>query len=101
MDVIDRRGEWRWVYGMFVIIMPVALWSDITELTWLAKKVKKDGTAIVNNVSPNAVQHAAKFEHLMPQGKPQSAAINPTHIFRRKFRLFLHFPTLCNRESLL
>lgn len=56
VDAIDSRGQWRWGYGMFAIIMPVALGPAIAVLIWLDRKARKDG--IVNLASSNATRRA-------------------------------------------
>lgn len=58
VDAIDSKNQWRWGYGMFAIIMPVALGPAITTLIWLDRKAKKAG--IVNLASSNAARRAAR-----------------------------------------
>uniref|UniRef100_A0A0B7K121 Major facilitator superfamily (MFS) profile domain-containing protein n=1 Tax=Bionectria ochroleuca TaxID=29856 RepID=A0A0B7K121_BIOOC len=58
VDALSSRGQWRWGYGMFAIIMPVALGPAIVILIWLDRKAKKEG--IVNMASSNAARRAAK-----------------------------------------
>lgn len=57
VDAIDSRGHWRWGYGMFAIIMPVALGPAVAMLIWLDRKAKKHG--VVNMASSNAARRAA------------------------------------------
>jgi MFS family permease len=57
VDAIDSKDQWRWGYGMFAIIMPVALGPAIATLIWLDRKAKKAG--IVNLASSNAARRAA------------------------------------------
>lgn len=57
VDAIDSKNQWRWGYGMFAIIMPVALGPAIATLIWLDRKAKKAG--IVNLASSNAARRAA------------------------------------------
>lgn len=70
VDAIERRGQWRWEYGMFAIIMPVALGPAVTTLIYLNRKAKKAG--LVNVASSNAArEHDEKQEHasLSPETK--------------------------------
>lgn len=58
VQAIDDRNQWRWGYGMFAIIMPVALGPAIAILVWLDRKAKKHG--IVNIASSNAIRRDAR-----------------------------------------
>ncbi|CAI7603243.1 unnamed protein product [Penicillium pancosmium] len=71
VQAIDSRNQWRWGYGMFAIIMPVALGPAIAALIWLDRKAKKHG--IVNIASSNATRRdarelAEKEGHEAPRG---------------------------------
>lgn len=57
VDAIEKRDQWRWGYGMFAIIMPVALGPAVAVLIWLDRKAKKAG--VVNIASSNAARRAA------------------------------------------
>ncbi|KAB8224462.1 hypothetical protein BDV33DRAFT_199497 [Aspergillus novoparasiticus] len=57
VDAIDSKGQWCWGYGMFAIIMPVALGPAVATLIYLDRKAKQNG--IVNIASSNAVHRAA------------------------------------------
>lgn len=57
VDAIERRGQWRWGYGMFAIIMPVAIGPAVATLIYLDRKAKKTG--LVNIASSNAARRAA------------------------------------------
>ena len=57
VDALERRNQWRWGYGMWAIVMPVALGPAIATLIYLDRKAKKDG--IVNLASGNAARRAA------------------------------------------
>ncbi|KAK9412854.1 putative Siderophore iron transporter [Seiridium unicorne] len=58
VDGIDRRGQWRWSYGGFAIIMPVCLGPAIAVLIYLDRAVVSRG--IVNISSSNAARRAAR-----------------------------------------
>ncbi|OQD90481.1 hypothetical protein PENANT_c001G08146 [Penicillium antarcticum] len=58
VDAIEKRDQWRWGYGMFAIIMPVALGPAVAILIWLDRKAKQAG--IVNIASSNAARRAAR-----------------------------------------
>ncbi|KAJ6441126.1 putative siderophore iron protein [Purpureocillium lavendulum] len=58
VDAMTARGQWRWGYGMFAIIMPAALGPAIVTLIYLDRKAKKHG--VVNMASSNAARRAAK-----------------------------------------
>ncbi|RAL12972.1 MFS general substrate transporter [Aspergillus homomorphus CBS 101889] len=58
VDAIDSRGQWRWGYGMFAIILPVALGPAVATLIYLDRKAKKHG--IINIASSNAARRAAR-----------------------------------------
>ncbi|KAH7002280.1 hypothetical protein EDB80DRAFT_867287 [Ilyonectria destructans] len=56
---IEKKEEgWRWGYGMFAIIMPVALGPAVATLIYLDRQAKKHG--IVNIASSNAARRAAR-----------------------------------------
>lgn len=57
VNAIDSRGQWRWGYGMFAIIMPVCLGPAIAALIWLDREANRRG--IVNVSSSNAARRAA------------------------------------------
>lgn len=54
VDALEKRDQWRWGYGMFAIIMPVALGPAVTALIWLDRMAKKKGVA--NIASSNAAR---------------------------------------------
>ncbi|KAE8342971.1 hypothetical protein BDV24DRAFT_173365 [Aspergillus arachidicola] len=58
VDAIDNKGQWRWGYGMFAIVMPVALGPAIATLIYLDRKAKQNG--IANIASSNAARRAAE-----------------------------------------
>ncbi|PIG84632.1 siderophore iron transporter [Aspergillus arachidicola] len=58
VDAIDNKGQWRWAYGMFAIVMPVALGPAIATLIYLDRKAKQNG--IANIASSNAARRAAE-----------------------------------------
>ncbi|KAH8879809.1 MFS general substrate transporter [Thozetella sp. PMI_491] len=58
VEALQSRGEWRWGYGMFAIIMPAALGPAIATLMWLEREAKKKG--VVNMASSNAARRAAR-----------------------------------------
>ncbi|KAM6480537.1 major facilitator superfamily domain-containing protein [Trichoderma sp. SZMC 28011] len=43
VDALEKRNQWRWGYGMFAIIMPVALGPAVATLIWLDRMAKKNG----------------------------------------------------------
>jgi len=57
---IRKDSAWRWGYGMFAIIMPVALGPAIATLIYLDRKAKKHG--IINMASSKAARRAAGVE---------------------------------------
>lgn len=80
VQAINDRGQWRWGYGMFAIIMPVALGPAIATLIFLDRKAKKDG--IVNIASSNAERRAAtdladQGGYQAPHGAIVAPAANP------------------------
>ncbi|KAJ4859398.1 major facilitator superfamily domain-containing protein [Trichoderma breve] len=54
VDALEKRNQWRWGYGMFAIIMPVALGPAVATLIWLDRMAKKNG--VVNIASSNAAR---------------------------------------------
>ncbi|KAK6085060.1 siderophore iron transporter [Seiridium cupressi] len=58
VDPIDSRGQWRWSYGGFAIIMPICLGPAIAALIYLDRAVVSRG--IVNISSSNAARRAAR-----------------------------------------
>ncbi|OAQ62796.1 siderophore iron transporter [Pochonia chlamydosporia 170] len=58
VQAILSKGQWRWGYGMFAIIMPVAITPAIATLIYLDRKAKKSGT--VSLASGGEAQHAEK-----------------------------------------
>ncbi|KAK6086911.1 siderophore iron transporter [Seiridium cupressi] len=58
VDPIDSRGQWRWSYGGFAIIMPICLGPAIATLIYLDRAVVSRG--IVNISSSNAARRAAR-----------------------------------------
>ncbi|UKZ80213.1 hypothetical protein TrVFT333_007970 [Trichoderma virens FT-333] len=54
VDALEKRNQWRWGYGMFAIIMPVALGPAVAALIWLDRMAKKKG--VVNIASSNAAR---------------------------------------------
>ncbi|KAH8803311.1 putative siderophore iron transporter [Xylogone sp. PMI_703] len=82
VNALDERGQWRWGYGMFAIIMPVALGPAVATLIWLDRKAKKDG--IVNIASSKAARRAAGEQlaaekgHGSPSNGVAAAAGEPT-----------------------
>jgi MFS family permease len=78
VDAIDSRGQWRWGYGMFAIIMPVALGPAVATLVYLDRKAKNKG--IVNMASSNAARRAARDDaqkegHVGPRGAVTAPAV--------------------------
>ena len=57
VEALQSRGQWRWGYGMFAIIMPAALGPAIAVLIFLDRKARRAG--IVNMASSNAARRAA------------------------------------------
>jgi MFS family permease len=53
VDALENRDQWRWGYGMFAIIMPVALGPAIAALIWLDRMAKKKSTI---NITSSVVQ---------------------------------------------
>ncbi|KAL6898440.1 major facilitator superfamily domain-containing protein [Trichoderma evansii] len=43
VNALEERDQWRWGYGMFAIIMPVALGPAVAALIWLDRMAKKKG----------------------------------------------------------
>ncbi|CAM1509041.1 Fc.00g027800.m01.CDS01 [Cosmosporella sp. VM-42] len=58
VDALERRDQWRWGYGRWAIVMPVALAPAIATLIYLDRRAKKDG--IVNMASGNSARRAAR-----------------------------------------
>lgn len=54
VNALEERDQWRWGYGMFAIIMPVALGPAVAALIWLDRMAKKKG--VVNIASSNAAR---------------------------------------------
>ncbi|KAL6793333.1 major facilitator superfamily domain-containing protein [Trichoderma sp. SZMC 28013] len=54
VDALEKRNQWRWGYGMFAIVMPVALGPAVAALIWLDRMAKKKG--MVNIASSNAAR---------------------------------------------
>lgn len=54
VNALEKRDQWRWGYGMFAIIMPVALGPAVATLIWLDRMAKKKG--IANIASSNAAR---------------------------------------------
>ncbi|EHK49393.1 hypothetical protein TRIATDRAFT_50845 [Trichoderma atroviride IMI 206040] len=54
VNALEKRDQWRWGYGMFAIIMPVALGPAVAALIWLDRMAKKKG--IANIASSNAAR---------------------------------------------
>ncbi|KAJ5691892.1 MFS general substrate transporter [Penicillium macrosclerotiorum] len=76
VDAIDSRNQWRWGYGMFAIIMPVALGPAVATMIWLDRKAKKYG--IVNLASSNAARRAARdLAKMDGHDAPEGAIIAP------------------------
>ncbi|PYI20418.1 MFS general substrate transporter [Aspergillus violaceofuscus CBS 115571] len=81
VDAIDGRGQWRWGYGMFAIIMPVALGPAVATLIHLDRKAKKHG--VVNIASSNTARRAARDiaaaeGHSAPRGGVVAPAASST-----------------------
>ncbi|OAA77921.1 Major facilitator superfamily domain, general substrate transporter [Akanthomyces lecanii RCEF 1005] len=78
VEAMSSRGQWRWGYGMFAIIMPVALGPAIAVLIHLDRKAKKHG--LINMASSNAARRAAaetlgeKQDNSSPRGLIVAAA---------------------------
>ncbi|OTA01258.1 siderophore transporter [Trichoderma parareesei] len=45
VDALEKQDKWRWGYGMFAIIMPIALGPAVAALIWLDRMAKKKGEA--------------------------------------------------------
>ncbi|KAH8601945.1 putative siderophore iron transporter [Bisporella sp. PMI_857] len=75
VSAVRDAGNWRWGYGMFAIIMPVALAPAIGTLIYLDRKAKKDG--IVNMAASRAARRAAGVEEGLA-GQDEPVAIAPT-----------------------
>jgi hypothetical protein len=58
-DAIEKRDQWCWGYGMFAIIMPVALGPAVAILIPPDRKAKQAG--IFNIASSNAARRAASY----------------------------------------
>lgn len=89
VQAIDSRNQWRWGYGMFAIIMPVALGPAIAVLIWLDRKAKKHG--IVNIASSNANRRDArelveKEGHGVPRGAIIAPAVKPSQTWMEVFK---------------
>jgi MFS family permease len=54
VNALEKRDQWRWGYGMFAIIMPVALGPAVAALIWLDRMAKKKG--IANIASSNTIR---------------------------------------------
>ncbi|KAF7546694.1 hypothetical protein G7Z17_g8242 [Cylindrodendrum hubeiense] len=90
VDAIEKKEDgWRWGYGMFAIIMPVALGPAVATLISLDRKAKKHG--IVNIASSNATRRAAREmaeEHGEegPHGAIVAAAADDSRTWTEKFK---------------
>ncbi|PNP47822.1 hypothetical protein TGAMA5MH_00874 [Trichoderma gamsii] len=51
VNALEKRNQWRWGYGMFAIIMPVALGPAVAALIWLDRMAKKKGIANIASSS--------------------------------------------------
>ncbi|RMZ44726.1 hypothetical protein AFCA_010953 [Aspergillus flavus] len=92
VDAIDSKGQWRWGYGMFAIIMPVALGPAVATLIYLDRKAKKNG--IVNIASSNAARRAAgnlseREGRDIPHGTVSARAAGPSEPWMRSARRIL------------
>ncbi|KAF7597170.1 hypothetical protein BBP40_009509 [Aspergillus hancockii] len=92
VDTIDSRGQWRWGYGMFAIIMPIALGPAVATLIYLDRMAKKKG--IVNMASSNAARRAArgyaeKEGHDEPHGAVTAAAVESSETLMQSVRRIL------------
>ncbi|KAE8155087.1 MFS general substrate transporter [Aspergillus avenaceus] len=65
VDAIDRRGQWRWGYGMFAIIMPVALGPAVATMITLDHQARK--AEIVNVASSNMARRTVQ-QRAQPEG---------------------------------
>lgn len=54
VEALEERDQWRWGYGMFAVIMPVALGPAVAALIWLDRMAKQKGVA--NIASSNAAR---------------------------------------------
>lgn len=89
VDAMVSRGQWRWGYGMFAIIMPVALGPAIITLIHLDWKARKEGT--VNIAASNAARRAAKElaereGYEVPRGIVAAPAAEPASTWVESFR---------------
>ncbi|KAE8416794.1 hypothetical protein BDV36DRAFT_284314 [Aspergillus pseudocaelatus] len=92
VDAIDSKGQWRWGYGMFAIIMPVALGPAVATLIYLDRKAKQNG--IVNIASSNAARRAAghlgeRDGHDAPRGTVSVRAAEPSERWTQSVRHIL------------
>lgn len=92
VDAIDSKGQWRWGYGMFAIIMPVALGPAVATLIYLDRKAKENG--IVNIASSNAARRAAgnlseREGRDIPHGTVSARAAGPSEPWMRSARRIL------------
>ncbi|KAL6801522.1 major facilitator superfamily domain-containing protein [Trichoderma sp. SZMC 28012] len=53
VDALEKRNQWRWGYGMFAIIMPVALGPAVATLIWLDRMAKKNGQQWTQSLKMN------------------------------------------------
>ncbi|KAK7422839.1 hypothetical protein QQX98_001401 [Neonectria punicea] len=87
---VEARDQgWRWGYGMFAIIMPVALGPAAATLIYLDRQAKKHG--IVNIASSNAERRAArelaeKSGHEGPRGAIGTPAAEDTTTWGEKLK---------------
>ncbi|KAE8309942.1 hypothetical protein BDV41DRAFT_567004 [Aspergillus transmontanensis] len=86
------KGQWRWGYGMFAIIMPVALGPAVATLVYLDRKAKQNG--IVNIASSNAARRAAgnlaeREGRDIPHGTISARAAGPSEPWVQSVRRIL------------
>ncbi|KAB8274710.1 hypothetical protein BDV30DRAFT_225628 [Aspergillus minisclerotigenes] len=92
VDAIDSKGQWRLGYGMFAIIMPVALGPAVATLIYLDRKAKENG--IVNIASSNAARRAAgklseREGRDIPHGTVLARAAGPSEPWMQSARRIL------------
>ncbi|TKW57478.1 Siderophore iron transporter 3 [Colletotrichum tanaceti] len=67
VDAVQARGQWRWGYGMFAIIMPAALGPAIATLLYLDRKARNGG--VVTLASSSAARRRAAEERAAAEDK--------------------------------
>ncbi|EGR52980.1 uncharacterized protein TRIREDRAFT_53378 [Trichoderma reesei QM6a] len=62
VDALEKQDKWRWGYGMFAIIMPIALGPAVAALIWLDRMAKKKAANIDQSWTQSLRKHLEEID---------------------------------------